>query len=96
MVQHPHHQEQECHQDEQCQQRRGRPAAQNPVIDLQHEDRASEQQQIDKYAENENHREQRPVFGAGGAQFGAALLAFSLVHRSPLPPWQKVTLFPMS
>ena len=63
MIQQPHRQEQEGHDADQRHQRRLRPRTQHPVVDLKHEDRAGQHQQVHEGAEQPDRQERPPALG---------------------------------
>ena len=72
MVQNPHHQEQESHQQRQREKRLFRARDEHPVIDLQHVERRGQHQQVDQRREEEGERQRPARGGARGGNLGQA------------------------
>ena len=61
MVQNPHHQEEEGHDADERDQRRLRARRHHPVVDLEHEERPGQHQNVDEDAEEADRDEEAPA-----------------------------------
>ena len=78
VVEQTHHEEEEGDDGGQRHQRCFRARSQHPVVDLQHEQRAGQHQQVDEGTEQPDGDEQAAALGQGGANLRRAGLAATM------------------